>query len=141
MIGVCNFCHGSRFVVPVSIDVSTRNELATLARRAAARITDFSRDRPTKWQPGQIRNPRGLLDGYFTDAAAWDLIASKLEDGHPVEVIELEHPKGRTGYVMKIELDPEDRALYVKLQLGSGKIIGRSFHHSDYPQTHEEEED
>ena len=125
----------------MSIDPSIRHELATLGRRADARITEFSRDRPTKWQPGQVRNPCGILDRYFTDAAAWELIASKLEDGHPVEVIELEHPRGRTGYVMKIELDPEDRVLYVKLQLGAGKIIGRSFHYSDYPPTHGEEED
>ncbi len=125
----------------MSIAPSTRTELATLARRAAARITAFSRDRPTEWQPGQVRNPSGFLDTHFTDAAAWELIASKLEDGHPVEVVELQKPKGKTGYVMKIELDAVDRPLYVKLQLGSGKIVGRSFHYSHYPPTHEEDED
>ena len=36
-----------------------------------------------------------------------------------------------TGYVMKIDIEPGRPQLYVKLQLGSGQIIGRSFHYSD----------
>ena len=32
---------------------------------------------------------------------------------------------------MKIDLAPGQPQLYVKLQLGSGKIIGRSFHYSE----------
>ena len=32
---------------------------------------------------------------------------------------------------MKIELEPGQAQLYIKLQLGSGKIIGRSFHYSE----------
>ena len=31
---------------------------------------------------------------------------------------------------MKIDIEPGQPRLYVKLQLGSGKIIGRSFHYS-----------
>ena len=68
---------------------------------------------------------------HFTDAAAREFIASRLEDGHPVEVVELRKPAGATGYVMKIDIEPARPILYVKLQLGSGKIIGRSFHYSD----------
>ena len=33
---------------------------------------------------------------------------------------------------MKILLDGDDPPVYVKLQLGSGKVIGRSFHYSEY---------
>ena len=109
-----------------------RNELAALARRKSARITAFRRERPTDWRPSQVRNPNGLLDAYFTDESAWDLIASKVEDeGQPIEKVELNHPPGRTGYVMLIELGGDAPApLYVKLELGSGKIYGRSFHYS-----------
>ena len=32
---------------------------------------------------------------------------------------------------MHIRLGPNEPLLYVKLQLGSGKVIGRSFHYSD----------
>ena len=32
---------------------------------------------------------------------------------------------------MKIRVDPRRPPVYVKLQLGAGKIIGRSFHYSE----------
>lgn len=94
-------------------------------------MTEFSADQPTDWRPGQVRNPKGILDSHFTDPAAWEFIASKLENGHPVEIVELRKPLGAKGYVMKIDIEPDQPHLYVKLQLGSGKIIGRSFHYSD----------
>jgi hypothetical protein len=105
--------------------------LVVLARRRNARVTAFSYDRPTDWRPGQVRNPAGVLDTHFTDAAAWELIASRIENGHVLEVVQLEKPPGARGYVMKIDVEPGQPRLYVKLQLGSGKIIGRSFHYSE----------
>ena len=71
-----------------------------------------------------------MLDTYFTNAAAWKFIASKLEGGHPVEVMELQKPAGAKGYVMKIYIEPGQSRLYVKLQPGSGQVIGRNFHYS-----------
>lgn len=118
----------------MSIDSSIRQQLAELARYKSTRTTAFSPDRPTDWRPEQVPNPQGILDRYFTDASAWDLVVSKLEEGHLVEEIELEVPPGKKGYVMIIELPDADRSLYVKLQLGSGKVIGRSFHYSEYRQ-------
>lgn len=38
---------------------------------------------------------------------------------------------GGTGYVMEIELEAGKPMLYVKLELGSGRIFGRSFHYSE----------
>ena len=32
---------------------------------------------------------------------------------------------------MKIDIETDQPQLYIKLQLGAGKIIGRSFHYSD----------
>ena len=114
----------------MSLDESTRHQLVVLARRSRARVTAFSRARPTEWRPGEVRDPAGTLATHFTDAAAWELIASMLESGHDVETIELHTPPGARGYVMKIDLEPGSAQVYVKLQLGSGKIIGRSFHYS-----------
>ena len=109
---------------------SIRRELIVLARRRHARTSQFSRNRPTNWCPGQVRNPHGTLDRYFTKAGAWEFIATRLEAGHPVEIVELRKPPGAKGYVMKIDIEPGQPQLYVKLQLQSGKIIGRSFHYS-----------
>ena len=64
----------------------------------------------------------------FTDAGAWELIASRLEQGHDVEAVKLRKPAGGTGYVMKIMLKKTKPLLYVKLQLRHGAILGRSFH-------------
>ena len=55
-------------------------------------------------------------------------MADKLEDGLQLESVQLEKPAGSTGYVLKIPLG--GRQLYVKLQLGSGSVTGRSFHYS-----------
>ncbi len=41
----------------------------------------------------------------------------------------LEQPEGKTGYVMKVLLGT--KMVYIKLELGSGKVIGRSFHYSE----------
>ena len=96
-----------------------------------ARTSVFTRERPSDWRPGQVRNPNGILDDHFTDSTAWELIAERLEAGEHVEVIDLRQPRGARGYVMRIDLGPELPKLYVKLQLGSGRIFGRSFHDSE----------
>lgn len=72
-----------------------------------------------------------MLDTHFTDAAAWELIAARIEQGHPIETVNLHTPQGTKGYVMLIDIEADRPQLYVKLQLGSGKVIGRSFHYSD----------
>ncbi len=113
------------------LDESIRHQLVLLARRRKARVTEFRSDRPSDWRPGQVRNPNGVLDSHFTDASAWEYIATKLENGHPVDAMRLDKPPGAKGYVMKIDIEPDMPQLYVKLQLGSGKIIGRSFHYSE----------
>lgn len=114
----------------MTLNQSIRNQLVTLARRSRARVTQFSPEKPIDWRPGQVRNPHGLLDDCFTDGSAWEYIATMLENGHPVEIVQLHKPAGAEGYVMKIDIEPGKPLLYIKLQLGSGKIIGRSFHYS-----------
>ena len=114
------------------IDNQTRRLLIRLARSSRSRTSDFRRDRPTDWRPTDVRNPLGLLNTHFTNPTAWELIAARLEQGEQVEVIELNKPKGRLGYVMLIDLGRDVPRLYVKLQLGAGVVIGRSFHYSDH---------
>lgn len=112
------------------MDDSIRHQLVTLVRRGA-RTSAFTPDRPTDWRPGEVPNPEGLVLPYFDDDSAWALIASRLEGGHAVETIILDQPPGKKAYVMKIALNPGRPLLYVKLELGSGSVIGRSFHESE----------
>ena len=114
----------------MSIDESIRDHIVRLVRRGD-RTSGFTRARPTDWRPGEVPNPRGLLLPYFDDGSAWELIASSLEEGHDVETITLDVPLGRKGYVMKIDLNPGRPLLYIKLELGSGVVFGRSFHESE----------
>ena len=117
----------------MSIDVLIRNELITLARRSRARITISTPSRPTKWWPGSVHNPNGYFETHFTEAGAWELIATQLEAGCEVEMVKLHKPNDNTGYVMKIDLGAKEPMLYVKVELGSGTIFGRSFHCSEHP--------
>ena len=116
----------------MDIDAATRHQLVVLAKRKNARRAEFSPEMPTDWRPTQVRNPNALFENHFTDSTAWEFIASKIEAGHPVEPIQLDKPQGVTGYVMKIDIERGQPQLYVKLQLRSGQIVGRSFHYSEH---------
>lgn len=86
------------------------------------------RNIPTDWRPTQVVSAESQLP--FTPSGAWQLIADKLEEGHPIEEIVLKNPSGKTAFVMKIEAKP-GRKIYIKLQFGNGCVIGRSFHYSE----------
>jgi hypothetical protein len=106
-----------------------RQQLASLARQPSKRVTEFSVEQPTEWQPYAVRNPE-WPDLFFSDASAWALIADHLESGVSIQEVDLEKPQGKKGYVLLIQVGPV-HVVYVKLQLGAaGKIIGRSFHYS-----------
>lgn len=114
---------------PRMANAQVRKQLASLVRRARG-SPRFTKKRPTEWNPRSVRNPEGVLDQWFTSASAWDFIASRLESGEEVEVIELQHPPGAKGYVMRIDLEPGMPQLYIKLELGPSQVFGRSFHYS-----------
>jgi hypothetical protein len=99
-----------------------RDQLAVFARRRNCRGLGWPRD----WNPGAVISPASGLP--YTESGAWELIADLLESGHPIEAIELRNPPGKTGFVMLYELEPGTVPLYIKIQFGSGKVIGRSFH-------------
>ena len=112
----------------MTISENTRRQIAVLARRSRARSSTFTPDRPTEWRPHEVLSPESGLP--YTEPGAWDLVARRIEEGHEVEVIALRRPRGATGYVMKIFLEPGRPLLYVKVEVRSGRILGRSFHYS-----------
>lgn len=103
-----------------------RHQLVVLCQRKKARTSEWSIHCPTEWQPTTVIDPQSGLP--FTDAGAWEFVAESLENGLELETVQLEKPPGSIGYVLKIPVG--DRQLYVKLQLGAGKVVGRSFHYS-----------
>jgi len=108
-----------------------RRELALLARRKNARIIGCpQKGMPSDWQPHQVINP---VDGLpFTKSTVWHYIANLLENSHqPIEENVLSHPPDKRAFVMHVDMGSAQPKLYIKLQLGSGKVIGRSFHYSE----------
>jgi len=85
-------------------------------------------DWPRKWHPAQVRDPRRQGD-YFTRENAWEFIAEILEAGHPFEVIEQDDPPGVNAYQMVVDIgEASVPAVFIKVRLGAGEILGRSFH-------------
>ena len=114
----------------MAIREDIRRQIVVLARRPAARSSAFTVERPTNWRPNTVLNPE--TGRPFTRSGAWDFIAVCAGRGHEIEVLKLRKPAGATAYVMKIWLEANRRRLYVKLELRSGRILGRSFHESQY---------
>ncbi len=104
--------------------------MITFAQRSRSRISKFSVRRPSDWRPSEVVNPNGGLMSHFTHQTAWEFIASRLAAGEEVKVIELQKPPGKKGYVMNIDLGSALPRLYVKLEMGSSRVFGRSFHYS-----------
>lgn len=109
-----------------------KQQLAILCRRSRSRIVPRSHERPCRWYPTEVRRPDS--EYYFTDAGAWEFIADRIEAGDPVEEIVLDHPPGKSGFVMKIPGVDANLVIYVKLELGGGIVFGRSFHYSEKPE-------
>lgn len=115
------------------IHPSVRSELARLCRASKQRTSEFSREKPTRWNPGTVLDPDDVDQRCFTPLRAWEYLADRLDAGHPVEVIALDKPLGKKGYVLKI-MQPDKKILYIKLQLCPPGVHGRSFHYSIYPE-------
>lgn len=68
----------------------------------------------------------------FTDPGAWEFVVEHLNGGCAIEPVLLEQPPGKIAYVLKLPGGPGRPLVYVKLQPGSGRVIGRSFHYDTY---------
>lgn len=107
-----------------------RQELRRLSLVRRTRRAEFSSAMPSDWRPLQTIDPR--TGQVFTEDGAWEFVAEKLDDGTPVTPIELSKPPGKTGYVIQVSGGVGRPTIYIKLQLGSGFVFGRSFHYSEY---------
>jgi hypothetical protein len=102
-------------------------------RKKGIRLIPHSPDCPCQWQPGRVINPEDNQP--FTEERAWIFLAELLESGTKIEVVELQngYGKNRRAFVLKAPLGTNE--LYVKFQLGSCQIIGRSFHYCEIAAT------
>ncbi len=89
--------------------------------RAAARANH-------KWHPGSVKRPGS--DDYFDTESAWAFIHDCLAGGCEVEVIEMDNPPGKKGFVIFAQSAGQER-IYIKLEFARNIVIGRSFHISD----------
>jgi hypothetical protein len=107
----------------VSDDI--RRQLCRLAGSRRTRTSVFSAARPTHWEPVSVRRPDS--GEAFTPDSAWTFVAELLANGVDVETIVLDKPPDRTGYVIVCDGWAGEK-IYIKLELGSGMVVGRSFH-------------
>jgi hypothetical protein len=84
---------------------------------------------PCDWRPESILDPRYGM--YFTGPGAWDFAADLLDDNHPIVQVTLRIPANAKGYEMYYRSG--GASIYIKLQLGCGVVLGRSFHSPYYP--------
>lgn len=105
--------------------------MAKLASSKRTRSYDSSDERPCRWRPRSVIDPR--TGEPFTADSAWERIVELLNSGYAIEEMVLDIPPGRKGYVMKVQGAPGQNDLYIKLQLLSGTVHARSFHESEYP--------
>lgn len=113
----------------MEIPADVRLLLIRRCRSRRTRTAVFTRCAPCDWRPFQLRDPRCYCDLYFTEESAWEYIADALEANCEVEKIMLVKPAGKFGYVLLLP-SMSAAPIYVKLQLGSETVIGRSFHES-----------
>src|SRR5437763_10726573 len=97
---------------------SIRRDLAVLCRRSRARVLGW----PCDWRPRAVVDPRDPDNQVFTEVGAWEFIAELLESGHAIQEIELENPRGKSGYVILASGGPKRPEIYIKVQIGSGSV-------------------
>jgi hypothetical protein len=102
-----------------------RHQLLVLARRKGSWVVWY----PHRWWPYQVTDPTSGAP--FTEQSARELITALLESGHPLQEVKLRDPANKVGYTLLVPLQPDEAPLYIKLHLGSGQILCRSFHYSD----------
>lgn len=110
-------------------ETELRKAICRLASSRRTRVVPRSKEMPCDWRPTQITNP--VTNTPYTEEGAWALIVERVEAGEPIEAIRLEQPPDKIGYVMNFKIAEGRPNLYVKVQLSSSSIVGRSFHPSE----------
>ena len=128
LISLKYFCHQR----PPEVQYNSRVQ-PQIQVNDASRVAEFTEEAPIDWRPHRVKDPRlERLFATFTKDSCWEFILEKHEDGHEIEEVKLEKPPGSKGYVMKIDMGTKEPQLYIKLQIGTDKAIGRSFHYSKH---------
>lgn len=109
----------------MTVPTNIRQELIRLSSKATTRRSQFTQGAPTKWKPSDAQDPN--TGQPYTLDAAWDRVHSELANGCGLSLVNLDKPPGKKGYTFHF-VDAAGRRIYVKLQIGSGFVIGRSFH-------------
>jgi len=106
-----------------------RKQLVVLLRRPRCCFVGRPPKAPSDWKPRTVVDP--ATGEPFTDDSAWAFIAGVIEQGCAVSKKIVDVPPGASCWVIKVQMT-DSKTLYVKLQLGAGTVIGRSFHYSYY---------
>lgn len=110
-------------------DEAVRQDLLRRTSSERTRHVTNCRERPSKWRPSSVRNPATGVP--FRADEAWDFARAAIASGIPIEIIELELPPNKRGFVIK-PVGSGGEVLYVKFEFGASGVFGRSFHASDY---------
>lgn len=102
-----------------------------LVERCGSRRTrksTFTAEAPTEWRPRTLLDPRNLRS-CFTDDSAWEFAAQMFATLPDVDAVVLDNPPGKKAWAWALVADGVDGVrIYVKLQLRSEDVLGRSFH-------------
>ena len=108
----------------MSVPETIREELVRLCSSTRTRNATFSPKAPTHWNASEARDADGQP---LTPNGAWDAVHAELLSGCVLTAVELDKPPGKIGYTFHLT-DGMGQRIYVKLQIGSGVVLGRSFH-------------
>lgn len=110
-------------------DEAVRQDLLRRTASERTRHVTNCRERPSKWRPGSVRSP--ATGAPFRPDEAWEFARAALASGIPIEIMELDLPPGKRGFVIK-PVGVGGEVIYVKFEFGAKGVFGRSFHASDY---------
>ncbi len=81
---------------------SIRHRLIRLIQQKGKRRTEWTRERPTEWQPKTIVDPATGMR--MTSLGAWEFILERLEQNCSFRELPLKKPPNKVGYVIIEEL-------------------------------------
>lgn len=116
---------------PTSEDqqAEARRQLIARIQQPRRRVSAWSLKRPTDIRYGEVRDPESGM--YLTEKSMWHTIERFLKEGVRLRQQTLDRPAGEKAWVCLFRLAPDERRIYVKLQMIGSRVHLRSFHYSD----------
>ena len=106
-----------------------RRQLIALIQQPRRRVSAWSFKRPTDIRYEEVRDPESGM--YLTEKGMWHTIERFLKEGVRLRQQTLDRPAGEKAWVCLFRLAPDQRRIYVKLQMIGSRVHLRSFHYSD----------